>query len=116
MILKAYQDAQLISEDPRQTEYRLFGQVTGALIDAKRAGGKGQPLYHAIDWNRRVWHMLSLDCMDERNRLPQNVRAQIISLSMWVAKYSRKVLRSGAPLDPLIDVNRSVMQGLQEAA
>jgi hypothetical protein len=30
-----------------------------------------------------------------------------------VAKYSRNVTREKAPLDPLIEINRNIMQGLQ---
>jgi len=37
-VLQAYQKTQRQSETPRDTEYRLFGQVTHALIEAdKRA-------------------------------------------------------------------------------
>ena len=53
MTLKAYQNTQRVTEDPRATEYRLFGQVTGALIDAKTTNAQGAPLVEAIDWNRR---------------------------------------------------------------
>ena len=48
MSLKAYQNTQRISEDPRQTEYRLFGQVTGALIDAQKTGASGGPLAETL--------------------------------------------------------------------
>ena len=116
MTLKAYQNTQFITEDPRQTEYRLFGQVTGALIDAQKTGVNGGSLAETIDWNRQLWRTLAADCLDDRNQLPQGVRAQIISLSLWVSKYSKEVTRKGASLDPLIDVNRSIMQGLQGAA
>ena len=51
--------------------------------------------------------------MDDRNSLTEEVRAKIISLSLWVAKYSRSVTREKAPLDPLIEINRTIMQGLQ---
>ena len=44
MSLKAYQKAQVAVENPRSIEYRLFGQITGALMDAKSAGAKGMPL------------------------------------------------------------------------
>jgi flagellar protein FlaF len=54
--------------------------------------------------------------MDGRNQLPKEVRAKIVSLSLWVAKYSRRVSREGAELTPLIEVNRSIMQGLEGAA
>jgi len=116
MTLQAYKNTQRITEDPRSTEYRLFGQVTGALIDVQRNREQGSPLIEVIDWNKKLWRTLAADCMDERNRLPEDVRAKIVSLSLWIAKYSRSVTREGAPLDPLIQVNRTIMEGLKGAA
>jgi flagellar protein FlaF len=116
MSLKVYQNTQLISEDPRQTEYRLFGQVTGALMSAQKLGTRGGPLAETLDWNRTMWRALASDCMDERNQLTRELRAQIISLSIWVAKYSKQVTREGASIEPLIEINRTIMQGLQGAA
>lgn len=115
MPVQAYQKAQRAAENPRSAEYRLFGQVTGALIEAKNAGAKGATLIDAIDWNRRLWSTLAVDCMDDGNRLPRQLRAQIVSLSIWVTKYSSQVMQTGAPLEPLIDINRTIMQGLQAA-
>ena len=116
MTLKAYQTTQRATEDPRSTEYRLFGQVTGALIEARQRGIDGGPLAEAIDWNRTLWRTLAADCMDDRNALTTDVRAKIVSLSLWVTKYSKQVTRNGASLDPLIEINRTIMQGLQGAA
>jgi flagellar protein FlaF len=116
MTLQAYQNTQRTTEDSRSTEYRLFGQVTGALIDVQKTGQGGGPLVDAVDWNKKLWRTLAADCMDDRNRLPQDVRAKIVSLSLWIAKYSRQVTREGASLEPLIEVNRTIMQGLKGAA
>ena len=113
MTLQAYQNVQRVVEDPRATEYRLFGQVTGALLEAKSTNAQGTPLVEAIDWNRRVWRTLAADCVDDRNALTEELRAKIVSLSLWVSKYSCKVTRERAPLDPLIEINRTIMQGLQ---
>jgi flagellar protein FlaF len=113
MSLNAYKATQAATEDSRVTEYRLFGQVTGALLTAKESNAAGAPLVEAVDWNRKLWRTLAADCMDDRNTLTQDVRAKIISLSLWVAKYSRSVTREKAPLDPLIEINRTIMQGLQ---
>jgi len=52
MPVTAYQKAQRAAENPRNAEYRLFGQVTGALMDAQTAGARGASLIDAIDWNR----------------------------------------------------------------
>jgi flagellar protein FlaF len=96
MSLKAYQHTQRIVESSRDAEYRLFGEVTGALIEAHKRKARGGPLVEAVDWNRQLWRTL----------------ATIVSLSLWVARYSRRVTREGAELTPLIEVNRSIMQGL----
>jgi flagellar protein FlaF len=115
MTLKAYQKTQVTVETSRNTEYRLFGQVTGALLEAQKVAAKGAPLIDAVDWNRQLWSALASDCLDDANKLPKELRAQIVSLSLWVAKYSREVTRAGASVEPLIEINRSIMQGLNAA-
>ena len=115
MSLQAYKSAQTATENPRVTDYRLFGQVTGALLDARNSNAIGTPLVEAVDWNRRMWRTLAADCMDDRNALTEDLRAKIISISLWVSKYSRQVTRDKAPIDPLIEINRNIMQGLQQA-
>jgi len=69
-----------------------------------------------VDWNRKIWRTLAADCLDDRNKLPDGVWANIVSLSLFVTRYSKEVVRQGASLDPLIEINRSIMQGLQGAA
>jgi flagellar protein FlaF len=101
--------------NPLNTEYRLFGQVTGALLDAQRQAPRGASFIDAVDWNRQLWSALASDCLDDANRLPKEMRTQIVSLSLWVAKYSREVTRQGASVDPLIAINRSIMSGLSTA-
>ena len=113
MSLRAYQQATARAERPRESEYRLFGQVTRALIEASRsAAGDLQTRIDAIDWNRRLWSALANDCAQPENQLPMQLRAQIISLSSWVRRYSSSVMRGEEPFDALIDVNRIMMQGL----
>lgn len=112
MSLQAYQKAQRQSESPRDAEYRLFGQVTHALIEADKVRSDFKKLVDALDWNRRLWSTLAVDCSTSANQLPPNVRAQIISLSIWVSRFSSEVAKSRGSLEPLIDVNRAIMQGL----
>lgn len=113
MSIKAYQRAATQAESPRELEYRAFGQATAALVRIKE--NPGTPLNEiaeALDANRRLWNVLSADCALPENRLPLQLRAQIISLALWVARYSSEVLRDGAEVEPLIDVNRAMMEGL----
>ena len=113
MSLQAYQQAATRAESPRDMEYRLFAQVTLALMDAVKV----DPLDHhlrvdALDWNRRVWTALSDDCANPDNLLPASLRASIISLSLWVSRHTSAVIRRQEAIEPLIEVNRLVMQGL----
>lgn len=111
MSLHSYQRIQNQTETPRQTEYRLFAQVTRALMDA-RGSTTGAVLAKAVHWNRRLWIALQTDCANDANALPEATRAGIISLAIWVDKYSREVMRDQADLQPLIEVNRTIMEGL----
>jgi len=113
MSIKAYQRAATQAEHPRELEYRAFGQVTAGLLRLKE-GADATPasLAEAIDANRRLWNVLSADCAVPENQLPLVLRGQIISLAIWVAKYSSEVLREGADVEPLIDINRTMMEGL----
>jgi flagellar protein FlaF len=66
----------------------------------------------ALDWNRRVWTFMAGDCADDGNGLPDQLRASIISLSLFVGKYTSAVMQSGEDIEILIDINRTIMQGL----
>ena len=112
MSLQAYRRVQQVAESPRQTEYRLFAQVTGSLIRAKETEAIGGALMEALDWNRRLWSTLSTDCSSADNALPKELRAQIISLALWVSRYTSEVMRGKGDIDALIDVNKAIMEGL----
>lgn len=112
MSLQAYERAQNTTQSPRQVEYRLFGQVTGALIEARDGGSRDKRFFEALDWNRRMWSTLSSDCGAKGNKLPDMLRAQIVSLSIWVTKYSSRVALGKADIQDLIDINKTIMEGL----
>lgn len=112
MSLDAYRQAQRAAESPREAEYRLFAQVTRALISAEKGGVLDHAFVDAIDWNRRMWSTFANDCGLPGNGLPEQLRAQIISISLWVGRYSSDVIQRKASMDALIDVNRAIMDGL----
>ena len=113
MSLRAYQQTAARAETPREAEYRLFGQVTRALMEAAKLDQSDLTArMDALDWNRRLWSTLGLECGAPGNTLPAPLRASIISLSIWVGKYTSKVIRGEDDIQDLIDINRMVMQGL----
>lgn len=117
MSFQAYQNTAARAEDPRATEYRLFAQVTRSLMNAKTLPMEAvRDRAEAIDWNRRVWSNLALDCASQDNKLPEALRAAIISLSIFVSKHGSHAMRNPEAIDDLVDINRTVMQGLMPQA
>lgn len=113
MSLQAYKTASARSENPRQAEYRLFGQVTRALMHASTVEASDiTTRIDALDWNRRLWSTLATDCADPDNALPKPLRAQLISLSLFVSRQSSAIMRGEEDFEALIDINRMIMQGL----
>ncbi|HEV2531697.1 flagellar biosynthesis regulator FlaF [Phenylobacterium sp.] len=114
MSVQAYQQAAARAESPRDIEYRLFGQVTRALMTASETEAlEIGARMDALDWNRRLWSVLAADCASNGNQLPAPLRANIISLSLWVNRHTSAIMRNEAEFGPLIDVNKMIMQGLE---
>ncbi len=116
MSLKAYQTTQKANESSSQTEYRLFADVTRALMDAKGASKLDKKVHDALHWNRQLWSTLATDCAVEGNMLPKQLRASIISISIWVSKYSSQVAQGEEDVQALIDINKNIMEGLSAQA
>ena len=116
MSLKAYQTTQKTTETHSQTEYRLFTDVTRALVQAKDKAKLDPQRHEALYWNKQVWSTLATDCGSQGNQLPQQLRASIISISIWVAKYSSLVARGEEDIQALIDINKDIMEGLSMQA
>ena len=113
MSLKAYKSTVQRAENPREAEYRLFGQVTRALLEADKLDESDfQGRVDARAWNRRLWSALATDCADPDNSLPPGLKASIISLSIWVSKHTSAVMRREEDIEALVEINRIIMQGL----
>lgn len=113
MSIAAYQQAAKRAESPRESEWRAFQSVTAALMRALQAGqSQSFALTEAINDNRRLWAVLADDCAQPDNQLPEALRAQIISLALWVNRHSREAVGNVALVQDLVDVNRAIMEGL----
>ncbi|MBR0550968.1 flagellar biosynthesis regulator FlaF [Stakelama marina] len=112
MSLSAYQSVRRFAEAPRTTEHRLMGQITGEMIVARDAGHTGAALASALHRNREMWNVFSADCASTGNGLPDQLRASIVSLALWVDRFTSDVIAGREPVDDLIEVNRSIMEGL----
>lgn len=110
---QAYANIIRRTESPRDIEYRVFAQITAALQDANRPDTHFAVRVAAVHRNRELWQTLAYDLADDGNMLPLELRAKLISLAIWVSKESARINKEHGPLDSLIGVNQSIMQGLR---
>jgi flagellar protein FlaF len=104
------------TESPRDIEHRVFAQVTAALQEASVPGAHFTARIRATHRNRELWQTLACDLADEGNALPAELRAQLLGLAIWVTRETTRVQCDQSSLQDLIDVNISVMEGLQTTA
>ncbi|WP_242184401.1 flagellar biosynthesis regulator FlaF [Sphingomonas sp. CARO-RG-8B-R24-01] len=112
MSVEAYCRARTIVESPRATERRLIGQMIGTMIAARDEGLQGVELMPVLHRNREMWTTFAAACGAPGNALPDSLRAGIISIGLWVDRFTSDVIAGRASIDPLIGVNRSILDGL----
>ena len=116
MSLNAYQRTRTLIESPRAMERRLIGEITGEMIQADEAGMTGGKLMPPLHRNREMWNVFVALCGGPGNELSNELRASIVSIGLWVDRYTSEVVAGREPIEPLIEVNRSILEGLSEAA
>jgi len=117
----AYHQTATVSAPGKETEYRLFGQITGELMRAQdvlsdtgnrdRIGAVKTKTTATLR-NRELWAALRVDLMSSGNQLDDQLKGNLISLSLWVEKETQTILSGSDDLSGLIDINRLIMEGL----
>lgn len=110
----AYRQVQGTVQTNRDMEFRLLGQVTGALIRARDGEGTMQDRYNAILWNEKVWDAFFCDLSEPGNHLPDTLKNNLIQLAHWVTRETRLAIEDESlSLESLVTVNREIMEGLK---
>ncbi len=127
MGLTAYKRTISHTESPRQIERRILQQVTAELEKVQKEFDEAEQRFEKLQllangarnslWkNERIWISLKMDLMENDNKLDENLRASLISLAVWVEGHTQAVMAGGKNIRPLIEVNRSIIDGLSGRA
>jgi flagellar protein FlaF len=111
-MLDAYRRNQLNAESPRAMERRLLAEITSEIVTASEKGLRGPALISALHRNRELWAVLQAACLDDENRLEERTRATIVSLALWVNRFTSQVVAGSEDAEPLIEVNRAMISAL----
>ena len=98
---------------PREVEYRVFGQVTGRIAAALGDGAPFAELAAALHENTRLWTALALDLARPDNALPEDLRARLLSLALFMRRHTEQVLQGRAGAEAIVEINTTVMRGLR---
>ncbi len=99
----------------RDAEYDVFSRVTRMLRQAE-AVGHGPDWIAAVDKNNQLWTILASDLADPGNKLPDPVRAGLLSLAGFALRHGHLALSGKVGITPLIDINLAMMRGLRQEA
>ena len=108
--------AEVVEDSPqemRAREHDAIGRAVELLEAAKAAGAKSRAAIEALNYSRGLWTIFVADLGSEDNDLPEDLRAQLISIGIWVVKEVER-LRVGATesFDDLIEINAIIRDGL----
>ncbi|NKB43410.1 MAG: flagellar biosynthesis regulator FlaF [Alphaproteobacteria bacterium] len=111
----AYQQQQKQSLSPREVEAMAFTKAALLLEDAKKVANDVDEFSRALRFNHLLWTIMQADITEDENQLPPEIKANVMSLSIFVDKQTTKALRSGdgKDLDVLININRNLAAGLR---
>jgi flagellar protein FlaF len=112
MGIHRYAAAQDAAASPREIELRAFRYVNGLLLGAADFAQR----VHALHKTSQLWGLLIGDLTLDGNRLPDPLKAQLISLGVWAQREAAARMADEASLEPLIALHQDMIAGLEGQA
>ncbi|MDA0306948.1 MAG: flagellar biosynthesis regulator FlaF [Proteobacteria bacterium] len=112
--ISVYQRMQKLSMTPSMAEAAAFSRAASLLAKAQANPVDYSSYQAALNFNQLLWTLLQADLSSPANRLPAEMKKDLLSLSLFVDKQTAMALANtkAAYLDALIDINRDLARGL----
>src|SRR5690606_3567579 len=81
--------AEILEDTPRQAREReraAFERARDLLQQAEAKGRRSREAVDALLYLRRLWSVLIEDLVSSENDLPETLRADLISIGLWVMR------------------------------
>lgn len=101
------------ADHPVLAESKLFAAIASHLDQASGLPSSSTRRLRALADARRLWLHTATLCSDPTNRLPKELRAQIISVALAVL---REIDSEAPDVATIGEITRAVSEGLAEAA
>ncbi len=109
----AYEAGVKRSESPTETDAAVL-ENAGLLLQQAKETTDPEEFYIALNYNQRIWSVIQAHAVEE-NTWPDQIKANLISLSIFIDKQTFKLMTDGDPddLDVLININRQIAAGFR---
>ena len=108
--------AEVLDETPqgaRQRERQAIEHSIAMLAAADKAGPHSREAVEALLFVRKLWAILVEDLAKPENDLPQKLRADLISIGLWVMREAEQIrLDKSTNFKGIIEVSQSIRDGL----
>ena len=108
--------SQPAAADPRSTEAWALSEVSRRLVIAAKTDDGGKSLREALILTQRLWTIFQTSITEPECPLPVEIRNNVLALSIMM---DRQILQrlgdlDGSKLQPILDINRCVAEGLAQ--
>lgn len=103
-----------VPDESRKREKRALDHSIEMLKAAAVAGPESREAAEALVFLNKLWTILVEDLSSPENDLPQELRAQIISIGIWILKEAQRIrIGEVTSFDGLISVSEMICEGLR---
>jgi flagellar biosynthesis activator protein FlaF len=118
---EAYSKSQCAALTDRELEAAVLMKAAALLRHAQAQWASPQRdrlLDEALRFNQRIWTFFQVSLMDKENKLPEEIKSQVLHLSAYVDRRIFEVMAfpEADKLSVLITINTNIAAGLKGSA
>jgi flagellar protein FlaF len=119
--LKTYQTIENVTLDGRELEAMLLTRSATRLAVAQQRWNEPDhdtSLEEALRYNQKLWTVFQSELMEDGNTMPDEIKRNLLTLSLFIDKRTFEVMSYPAPekLNILININQNIAAGLRAGA
>ncbi len=102
-----------IPQSARDRERQAIDRSIEMLEAADKAGAQSREAIEALHFLRRLWGLLMEDLAKPENDLPERLRADLISIGLWIMREAEDIrLGKSSNFRGIIEVSQEIRDGL----
>lgn len=114
---QSYASSAQAVKTPRNIEFTILARVTKNLqVNARKRKSDFPNFVQALEQNRQLWAIFANDLADSGNQLSPDLKQNLTELADFTHRHTMRVLTQKASVKPLLEINASVLRGLQDGA